>query len=261
MASTDGLQVDMERMNDLKTYPDSQGLEALPAEQSIGHGASAPQTLPGAEKEAIAAYENSNDKQISDTSDFGDTSKPSPQSRFRRRRKLWLLLALLILITVIVIAVAVPLATRHKGKPHSSGSSSKNDTFATTGAFTGTRFATFNQDNNSFSTNVLFYQDYAGQLRQLQKSGQDPDFVWSGGAESPAIELPVPAQNATPLTCVNYTDPSTKINTVRRSPLEFGLMETDLCSTFRHISSILTSLAMFKNSLARTVCQRGVRVL
>lgn len=194
-------------MGDFPLHSDSQGLEVIPAEYSTGAAASAPQTLPGPEKEAIAGNDEGEEKQFDD---FSYPSKtPEQSNRFRRRRRFWLVIAFaIILIIAIVIAIVVPLVTKHKHKktPHTSLPSS--------GAFDGTRFASFNHENNTFTTTHLFYQDSATQIRRLQKQGQDPNFTWSGGKNSQPISLPSPARNATPLFCVNYTDTKTNTNTV-----------------------------------------------
>ncbi|KAL6722062.1 hypothetical protein ACLMJK_001167 [Lecanora helva] len=211
MNSPGGLEVDESRMQNPIVLPDTEGLQALPAEQVSEKSASAPQALPGPEKEALAIEDESAEKQIPEQPDGNKTLLLSTQPKSRRRRMLWILLGLL-LIVVIVIAIAVPVATKHKG--HSKSSSSAPQTFSTSGAFNGTRFQALNHENASFPSNTLFYQDFATQIRWLQKSGEDPNFQWTGGADSPPIDLPSPARNATPLACVNYTNPSSKIATV-----------------------------------------------
>ena len=219
VTSPGGLEVDDIRMRDLKYNPDTQGLHALPSRDSHAASApetvppSAPQTLPGPEKEAVGYFGNPPDHQI-DHFPPDDKVLPQspPQSRFRRRRKLWLLLAA-ILIAVIVIAVAVAVAVTHKKSHHSTVNDSL-PRYATGGPFWGTRFTTFNQDNNTNPTTHVFYQDFDRNIRRMQRNEQDPNNLWSGGVHFLPLTLPSPAKNATPLACVNYTDPSTKINTV-----------------------------------------------
>ena len=216
--SPGGLEVDDTRMRDLKYNPDTQGLQPLPSRNSHAASApetlpsSAPQTVPGPEKEAIGDYGNQPDHQIDDfPPDVKVLPQSPPQSRFRRRRKLWLLLAA-ILIAVIVIAVAVPVAVTHK-KSHDSTTAGKGD-YATGGTFWGTRLTTFNQFNNTNPTTHVFYQAFDTNIRRMQRNELDPHDLWSGGVDFPPVTLPSPAKNATPLACVNYTDPSTKTNTV-----------------------------------------------
>ena len=87
-------------------------------------------------------------------------------------------------------------------------------TFSTSGAFNGTSLATFNVAPNEELVTHIFYQDYQGQLRRVEKDGS----TWSGGPAIAAI-VSSNAKNATPLTCVNYTDATTNTPTVRSSTL------------------------------------------
>ena len=81
---------------------------------------------------------------------------------------------------------------------------------STSGAFNGTSLATFNIALNQELVTHLFYQDYQGQLRRVEKDGSQ----WSGG---PAIAAVVSsnAKNATPIACANYTDTTTNAPKVR----------------------------------------------
>lgn len=227
-----GLEVDQTRMRELQTNSDKQVHEIF----SPGDPASAPQALPGAEKEAIFVPKDYSEKQYSELSHI----KISTQSRRKRRIILWLLLGL-ILIIAIVIAIAVPVTTRHKNKNNSTPApvSASNGT-APSGALNGTRFATFNVEPNEFSVTHLFYQDYAGQIRRVKKEGAGNRFVWSGGPDLPLIPT-LEAKDATPLACVNSTDPRTNTTHVRTATYKSGneglLTKTQF---IRHISSIST---------------------
>ena len=213
-SSTPGLEADP-----------GQGPEATPAEF---HRSFAPQTLPGPEKEALR----------SELVGLETEKIPIPAtpkvSTIRQRWKLWLLIAAAAT-AIVVITVAVPLRLQHSkgngyGEPASistrirmandSGSNNSElakpalnelppQTFSSSGAFNGTSLATFNVlTNNELATHV-FYQDYEGQLRRVEKN----DSKWSGGPVIPAI-VASNAKNATPLACVNYTDSRTNSITV-----------------------------------------------
>lgn len=104
----------------------------------------------------------------------------------------------------------------HDRSDHRSQSSNNNPTpspsslnLSTSGAFNGTKLATFNADPEEILTTHIFYQDFAAQIRRLQKERDN----WSGGPELPAV-VTSGAKNATPLACVNYTEPGTNIRTV-----------------------------------------------
>ena len=87
-------------------------------------------------------------------------------------------------------------------------------TFSTAGTFNGTSLATFHSTFSDELATHIFYQDYQGQLRRIEKDGSQ----WSGG---PAIAAVVSsnAKNATPLGCANYTDAATNAQKVRLSAL------------------------------------------
>lgn len=107
LESMEGSKVDKTPAG-LEVVPSAQGIQALPSELS---GKSAPQTVPGPEKEvayttdkeAIVQHDNSSKSQ-------GLLNTAS----IKKRRKYWLLLAALALIIIISIAIAVPLGKRTK---------------------------------------------------------------------------------------------------------------------------------------------------
>ena len=96
----------------------------------------------------------------------------------------------------------------------STVSSLTPQTLSTSGAFNGTSLATFHSTFIEELATHIFYQDYQGQLRRIEKDGSQ----WSGG---PAIAAVVSsnAKNATPLGCANYTDAATNAQKVRLSAL------------------------------------------
>ncbi|KAL9126190.1 MAG: hypothetical protein Q9217_004719 [Psora testacea] len=195
------------------TADNVQGLETTPAEL-VQNPASAPQVLPGVEKETFVS--NGIEPYLKEPQEHGSFPKTP---RLTRKRKLWLLFAT-IMVVVIVIATAVPLGKRHaqgssrrKTKVSNPPTASGPQTLSTVGAFNGTALTTFNVDFKALPVVHLFYQDYQAQIRRLQKLGaQKVGQLWSGGPDFPAI-MATDAKNATPLACVNYTNPDSKVDT------------------------------------------------
>lgn len=249
MAFPGGLEVDESRMRDIRTPHVTQGLEATPAEFYSGAYASAPQTIPGAEKQVIGGQdEHAGKQQIDSYSDYKESQSQSQShlqpAGHRPSRRFWILLALVITLVIIVaIAIAVPLALR-KSRGRSVSSADRN--YTTSGALNGTKFASFNQKVNRETVTDLFYQDFETRIRKVRKQGVDPTFTWSGGAESEPIELPSPAKNATPLAGLNYTDTRTNIATVRIPIPRVGTVENWLMIMHRHTSSTSINLIFSK---------------
>lgn len=96
-------------------------------------------------------------------------------------------------------------------------------TLSTSGTFNGTSLATFHSGLNYELVTHLFYQDYQGQLRRIEKDGSQ----WSGGPAIPAV-VSSNAKNATPLACANYTDTATNAQKVRLSALPRLSRSTDV---------------------------------
>ncbi len=89
----------------LEVVPYAQGIQALPSEVS---GSSAPQTVPGPEKEVD--YTTDKEAIVQNDKSQGLLNAAS----IRKRKKFWLLLAALALIVIIIIVIAVPLGIRKK---------------------------------------------------------------------------------------------------------------------------------------------------
>ena len=101
----EGLEVDQKRMSP-PTADDVQGLETNPAEPDQ-NPASAPQVLPGDEKETLVG--SNVELYPKEPREHGSFPKTP---RLTRKRKSWLLLATIVIV-VIVIVTAVPLGIRH----------------------------------------------------------------------------------------------------------------------------------------------------
>ena len=98
-------------------------------------------------------------------------------------------------------------------------------------AFNSTTLTTLNIDSNALPVIHLFYQDYEARIRRLQKSGtQQLGKLWSGAPEFPAI-VTTDVKNATPLACVNYTNPITELVTVSSSVLQIARKYAVRCTT------------------------------
>ena len=96
----------------------------------------------------------------------------------------------------------------------STVSSLTPQTFSTSGTFNGTSLTTFHSTFSGELATHLFYQDYQGQLRRIEKDGSQ----WSGGPSIAAV-VSSNAKNGTPLGCANYTDVATNAQKVRLSAL------------------------------------------
>lgn len=112
-----------------------------------------------------------------------------------------------------------------------------------TGAFNGTRLATFNTNVNNISVTHIFYQDFLGQLRRAQRTGFTQSQWYPGPNIRPIVEAN--ARNATPLACVNYTNITTGIETVYSFTNMTMTFESDEVSN-RPISSTSTHLICSK---------------
>ena len=96
----------------------------------------------------------------------------------------------------------------------SNVSSLTPQTLSTSGAFNGTSVATFHSTPSDELATHIFYQDYQGQLRRMEKDGPQ----WSGGPTIAAV-VSSNAKNGTPLACANYTDAATNAQKVSFSAL------------------------------------------
>ena len=105
-------------------------------------------------------------------------------------------------------------------------------THPASGAYNGTRLATFNTEVNSEPVTHLFYQDFASRIRQLQKAG----LQWTGGPDLPPVLDSPDVRNATPLACVNYTAPNAIKPTVRFPKSVISSFIWTMIEICRHIS-------------------------
>ena len=239
------MESDQAKAVTLHEVPSSEGLEALPIEH-LQQPLSAPEAFGGPEKEAVNLVERpqDSDKEFDPPSKIG---RPPFLPWIKRRRWLFILLVAIILV-VVVVAVAVPLAAKKKGKdsnqaPAKNATGAASDSTTPPGALAGTRLTTFDVDLNN-NTNVhIFYQDNALQIRRVQKVGRQ----WSGGPNLPIVIASQDARNATPLACVNYTDPATNISTVRDPQMsesrDSTLIHADIV---RHTCSMLINPISFR---------------
>ncbi|KAK0513493.1 hypothetical protein JMJ35_004479 [Cladonia borealis] len=195
-----------------------QGLQITPAELHLQVPL---EGLPGPEKEP---YES---RATNPCSNKTPVLKSTTVPKKRQSWKLWLsIIAGACLIVALAIAIALGLhyskdSSRSSAKPVEPASNTSAtpipptsrtpnasnltpQTLSTSGAFNGTSLATFNGDVNQELVTHLFYQDYQGQLRRVEKDGSQ----WSGGpAIAPVVSSS--AKNATPIACANYTDTTT----------------------------------------------------
>ena len=96
-------------------------------------------------------------------------------------------------------------------------------TFSVSGAFNGTSLATFHSTFSEELATHIFYQDYQGQLRRIEKDGSQ----WSGGPTIAAV-VSSNAKNGTPLACANYTDAATNAQKVSLSALSRMKLSIDM---------------------------------
>lgn len=96
-------------------------------------------------------------------------------------------------------------------------------TLSTSGAFNGTSVATFHSASSDELATHIFYQDYQGQLRRMEKEGPQ----WSGGSAIAAVASSN-AKNGTPLACSNYTDAATNAQKVSLSALSRMSLNIDM---------------------------------